>query len=260
MASGPTRRLSKELPPDLSELMDRIIKEAASFIKEFDCKEPRMREIVREFMRIVDEIKTMQERTDTARTAGTATAGAGLGLGLIGVFAAPFTGGLSLALAAAGGAAAVGGGATVVGVNVTKTLKENGSAKKVEELGKEFVELVEPLKINLTEIKTTCEKLEKKSSEVQAGSTLSGVEEFQWILRRVSELRKRSEETVNVAVAVLGFIGNLLMLFVKVFRFTANPEEDEKLRVSIIQSADQCQKVVDEFDQMKKELKDFTGR
>lgn len=76
----------------------------------------------------------------------------------------------------------------------------------------------------------------------------------------MSELRESSKECLIVAVTVMEVIGDLLLLFLTLFRVTATPEEDEKLRHSIIQSADRCQKVVDEFDTMKKELKDFTGQ
>ncbi len=251
MASRP-RRGSKELPPNLSELMNKLIKHGASFIKVFDNSEPKMRQIVGEFQVIAKEVKEMQERTDTVRRGGAVIGG----VALIGIIAGPFTGGASLLAA---GAAATGGVA-VVGANVTKVMKENGSATKVEKLGKEFLEIVETLKNDLEEIKTTCEKLEQQSAEVQAKNTLTDVDEFQRTIRRVSELRERSKKSLVVAVTVMEVIGNLLLLFLGILRVTATPEEDKKLRDSIIQSADQCQKVVVEFDKMKTELKDFTEK
>ncbi|XP_039634611.1 uncharacterized protein LOC120544724 [Perca fluviatilis] len=292
MASRPRRRRSRDFPPDFSELMNTLKNHAASFIREFGSREQKMREIVREFREISDGVRKMQEITDRVRTVGAVTGGVGIGLS---VLAALFTGGVSLAVvllvAAAGGAvtgaggiglsflaamftggvslavvplAAVAGGAAAAGkgvvfaVNVTKRMKETGSAKKVEELGKEFMEIVEPLKKDLEEIKRTCEKLEERSAGDQAGITLRDMEGLQRILTRVSELAERSEEVVFVTATLMGIIRCLILLLVTIFRVTATPEEDKKLRNSIIQSAVRCQEVVVKFDQMKKELKDLT--
>ncbi|XP_035863923.1 uncharacterized protein LOC118496403 [Sander lucioperca] len=257
------RRLNKDFPPNLSELMHTFITHATSFIRKFASSEHRMRQIAGEFREISDEVRKMQKTTDKVRTAGAVAGGVGIGA-VIGiallVLAAPFTGGASLSAVGplAVAAAAAGGGAVVVGVNVTKTMKENGSVKKVEELGKEFMEIVEPLKYNLEKIKKTCEKLEQRSAELQAEKTLTDMEEFQRILTRVTELAGRSEEVLSAAAILMSVIGDLLLLIVKVFRLNATPEEHEKLGNSIIQSADHCQKVVKDFDEMKKELKDFS--
>lgn len=165
MASRP-RRWSKDLPEDLSQLMDKLIKYAASFIKAFDNSEPKMGRIVKEFQKIADEVRKMQETTDRVRTAGAVTGGTGI---VVGILAALLTGGVSLLGA---GAAAVGGG-VVFGANTTQARIEKESAKKVEKLGEEFLEIVEPLKNDLEEIKTTCEQLEQQSAEVQAENTLT---------------------------------------------------------------------------------------
>ncbi|XP_038590339.1 uncharacterized protein LOC119914866 [Micropterus salmoides] len=255
MASKPRRRFSKDLPPDLSELMNKLIKYATSFIRRFDYSEDRMRQVVGEFKKIAAEVRKMQEKTDKARTIGVVAGGIGLG---VLVLAAPFTGGLSLLGAGAAGAAA--GGATVVGANIVKTMTENGSAKEVEKQGKKFLEIVEPLKNELEEIKRTCERLEEESAAFQAENTLSDMEEFQRILRRVAELKQESQGAVDVAVLVMGLINDLLVLLVNVFRLTPTPEEDRKLTASILQSADQCQKVSDQFLQVKNELSSFTGQ
>lgn len=162
----------------------------------------------------------------------------------------------------AAGTAAAGCGAAVVGAKRSKEKRreENESLKEVEKLGKEFMKLVEPLKNDLQEIKTTCEKLEERSTEVQAENTLSELEELKMILRRVSELGKMIGEGVIAVVTVFEMIDNLLTLFVIIIRFTATPEEDKKFRESIIQSGDQCQKVVDKFNMMKEKLSEFRGK
>ncbi|XP_039635480.1 uncharacterized protein LOC120545305 [Perca fluviatilis] len=264
------RRSNKDFPPNLSELMNTFITHTTSFIRKFASSEHRMKEIAGEFREISEEVRKMQKRTDKVRTAGAVAGGVGvgavIGIGLL-VLAAPFTGGASLAavapLAVAAGAAAVGGAvaggaAVVVGVNVTKTMKENRSVNKVEELGKDFMEIIEPLKYNLEKIKKTCEKLEQRSAELQAEKTLTDMEDFQRSLRQVSEVAGRSEEVLSSAAILMSVIGGLLLLIVKVFRLNATHEEDNMLGNSIIQSADHCQKVVKDFDEMKKELKDFS--
>ncbi|KAK2863550.1 hypothetical protein Q5P01_003083 [Channa striata] len=220
-----------------------------SFIQVFDNSEDRMRQIAAEIQKLADDVKQMHTGTNGYRAVG----GVMFTLGLVAV---PFTGGMSLALA---GATATLGGVTVVGTNVKKMLRENHSAKTVDELGKEFMKIVEPMKNDLELIKTTCEKLENKSAEVQAEHTLSDMEEFQRILTRVSELGKKSEEALIVAVIVMNVIHDLISVMMSIFRVTATPEVDQKLTDSIIQSADQSLKTVDEFERMKAELREFTG-
>ncbi|KAL7376104.1 hypothetical protein ABVT39_001118 [Epinephelus coioides] len=254
------RSKSLELELNFSKSTKNLMRHAASFISAFDVSEPRMRQIVGEFHKIVDEVKKMQEKTDEQRRAGAFVGGVGVGVGLgLMILAAPFTGGASL-LAAGGLAAGAGGAAVVVEANLTKKKEENKSVHKVEELGKEFMEIVEPLKNNLEEIKRTCEELKTPSMKVQAAVTLSDMEDFQRMLTEVSELAETSGEVLGVAVAVMAEMRDLLVLIVSVFRVTATPEEDQQLRDSIIQSADQCQKVVNRFEQMKVELRHFTRR
>ncbi|XP_030601556.1 uncharacterized protein LOC115791576 [Archocentrus centrarchus] len=253
MATGGRQRSgSKDLPPNLSELMNKLIEVAASFIQQFDNSEPRMREIVEKFQKISEQVKGMQLNTDQVRQIGAFIAAAATG---VLVFAVPFTGGMSLAAGAA-----AGGVVAVFGANGTKMWSESGSAKEVEELGTEFMAMVEPVKKNLEEIKMTCEELERKSAEALAKNTLTDMEEFQRILRRVSELKQKSKGVLSSFLSVLNVIDKLLVIILSIIKVTASPEQDEKLRDAIIQSADQCQKVVNEFEEMKKELIDFTGK
>ncbi|XP_039635484.1 uncharacterized protein LOC120545308 isoform X1 [Perca fluviatilis] len=257
MASKPRRRRSKELPPDLSELMGQLKNHSASFIREFDNNEDRMRQIKGELEETTAEVRKMQKRlaariraiilaglvvaaalavtaavtvadggarkastTLTATPIATRTAtrmrlapaveqeGVLAGKGAAGIL--PMT----VVAAAVALVAAIGG---VVYANVRQRIHENRSIKKVEELGKEFMEMVEPLKKDLEEIKRMCEKLEQRSAEDQAGNTLADMEELQRSLRRVSEDRREREILANM-----------------------------------------CQKVVDDCEKMKEELKNFT--
>lgn len=246
------------MPPHLSELMNKLTEHATSFISLFDKNQPKMRHIVKRFQEIAAEVRKNQETTDVVRTAGAVGGGVGVGVGLLALLAAPLTGGASLVVAAGAAGTAGVGGATVFGANISKIMKEKGSAEKVEKLGKEFMEIVEPLKNKLQEIKTTCEQLEQRSTEALTDNTLSDMEEFHMILRRVSKLKEKSKDMLVIVGEGMDIIGHLILLLVRVIRVTATPEEDQKLRDSILQSADQCQKVVYEFDKMKNELRSFT--
>ncbi|XP_031177007.1 uncharacterized protein LOC116065611 [Sander lucioperca] len=266
MAATLRRSDSRELPPYLSELMNKREKHAASFIKQFDSSERRMREIVREFREIAAKVRKMQERTDKVRRTAL-----GMPLGLLAGGAAVAAAGTEAAGAAAaaviatvgtiGVGIAAGSAILVAGANVTKGRSESGSVHKVKQLWKDFMEIIEPLKNDLEEIKTTfkkleqrsaeetkktCEKLEQRSAEetvqLQAEKTLTDMEDFQ---------------TLTV-VSILGRGEGVMSAMWNVFTLTASPEEDRKLTDSIIQSADCCQEVIDDLKKMKEELKDFT--
>ncbi|XP_031172875.1 uncharacterized protein LOC116062356 [Sander lucioperca] len=184
MASKP-RRGSKELSPDRSELMDKLIKLASSFISKFANNEQKIRPIIREFREIADEVRKMQKRTDEANRVGTEVlevTARGMPFGSLAggaaVAALAVAAGRAvavLAVAVASGRARVAGGAAS-GILVAGV--KSGSVNKVEELGKDLMEIVEPLKKDLDEIKRTCEELEQRSAELQAELTLTDMEEF----------------------------------------------------------------------------------
>lgn len=237
-------------------LLNELRTNAFLFIQHFDRNESQMRKIVREFQSISNEVKEMQEKTDTARKVGAVIGGIGTGAILVGLTLVPFTGGLSLAVAGVG--AAVGGGATVVGSNITKMWSESRRAEQVEMWGEEFMKKVEPMKKNLEDIKMTCEDLEKKSAEAQAENTVTDVEELQRTLRRVSRLKEMSSGLLFEANILLASVDGLVKLIKQIFRVTATPEEDKKLSDAIINSADQSQKIIEGFDKMTTELRKFT--
>lgn len=282
MASNPReRRRSRELPPHLSELKRKLAEEGTSFIQQFSSSEPRMTEIVEESLKISNDIKEMQRTTDRVKYYGATGGLAGLVM-VVSLVAVPFTAGLSLAATAAGatavgatavgaaaagaaaaGAAAVGAaavGAAVAGVNIKKMKSESEGAKKVEKLGNEFLVIVEPMKKNLEEIKTACEKMQEKSAETQADNSLTDVEEFQGFLRQVSELKEKSAGVLTEFASMQCVFKNLLILIVSIFRVTPTCENAKKLEEAIIQSADQSEKVVKKFNEMRNELVEFIER
>ncbi|XP_031165393.1 uncharacterized protein LOC118492898 [Sander lucioperca] len=218
------RRDSKEHPPDMSELMNKLLNLAASFIREFDSSEQKMRQIVREFREISDGVRKMPEGAGIwaghSGTGGKGLPGFGGLFGWGGGLSGGLVGGLVAAAAAAvGGGAAVGGSGLVEGDvgRARNPNKVDESPERVKMLGKDFMKIIE--RLNLREIKMTCEKLEQRSAELQAEKTLAVMGEFQRTLRRVSEDRRE-----------------------------------------IPHLADMCIRVVDDCDQMKKELKDFTEK
>lgn len=201
-----------------------------------------MRQIVREFLKIAEELREMQSKTDTARKVGVGF--------LIGrILEAPFTTGVSAGAAAA----------TVVTTSVIKILSDKDKAKEVKTWGEEFMAKVRPMKENLEDIKTICEKLETESAEAQARDTQTDVDEFQRTLRRVSHLKAMSSGLLVVTETLLDVMGGLVMLIKEVFRVTATPEEDQKLRDAIKKAADQSQKIIEEFHKMRTKLKEFTS-
>ncbi|XP_039635492.1 uncharacterized protein LOC120545312 [Perca fluviatilis] len=252
MALVPRRGRSIDLSPHLSELMYKLKYHAASSMREFDRREQKMRQIVRKFREIPDEVRKMQKRTDEVKRLVTGVLVVSAIIMPIGLLAgravvAEATLWPSAAAAAVittvgtiGSVLAAGSAIVVACANVTKGISENGSINKVKQLGKEFMEMVEPLKNDLEEIMRMCEELEQRSAERQAGITLTDMEDFQWI------------------VSELGRSDGVLSTMWKFFTPTATPEEDRKLRDSIIQSADLSQKVIDDLKKMKEELKDFT--
>ncbi|XP_042365883.1 uncharacterized protein LOC121960290 [Plectropomus leopardus] len=240
------RRHSMSSPASFSELINKLDDGAASFIHKFTSSKQDMLSIVREFEKVADDVRRMQRETDTARTVGAVVAVGSL-------VAAPFTGGLSLL-------AAEGGAAVVVGANIVKMIKEKGTVEKVERLGKRFMELVEPLKSKVTEISEMCEELEERSIGSQAKRVKLDVEEFGWILDRVSELARRTKEVRTVFILVCSFMANMWGLILRIIRVTTSTEDDEKLIESILKAADQCQKVVTECDRLKTKLEVFRER
>lgn len=201
-----------------------------------------MRQIVREFLKIAEELREMQSKTDTARKVG-------VGFLIGGILEAPFTTGVSAGAAAA----------TVVTTSVIKILSDKDKAKEVKTWGEEFMAKVRPMKENLEDIKTICEKLETESAEAQARDTQTDVDEFQRTLRRVSHLKAMSSGLLVVTETLLDVMGGLVMLIKEVFRVTATPEEDQKLRDAIKKAADQSQKIIEEFHKMRTKLKEFTS-
>ncbi|TWW57214.1 hypothetical protein D4764_08G0012010 [Takifugu flavidus] len=127
----------------------------AAFIRHFDRQEPRLIQIAKSFDRITAAVQKSVQEAEAVRLGGAVTAGVG---GVLGLLAAPFTGGASLIIA--GAATAVTGVTLAVAAEVVTTLKEKGGAKELEALGREFMTAVKPLNEELKEIKAMSRQLQ----------------------------------------------------------------------------------------------------
>lgn len=69
MSLAPKKRGSKDLPPSLSDFMGKRINDA-SYILQFDSRNPTLGESLRMFLRMSKDVKEIQKATDVQRTAG----------------------------------------------------------------------------------------------------------------------------------------------------------------------------------------------
>ncbi|GLD74286.1 uncharacterized protein AKAME5_002566100 [Lates japonicus] len=144
-SSGSRRRQSEDLPPNF----------AASFIVQFHQNKARMRQIVDELQTWAAELKGMM----AAGVIGVAGAG-------VAVATAPFTGGLSLVIYGAAAAASTAGSAAVFGLGLVN-LRDERNAERMEKL-LELRRIVEALKTELEDVKTTCGDLRREAVEADA--------------------------------------------------------------------------------------------
>lgn len=254
MASSGRRRRSKQLPPQLCELMDTLVEQAQSFITAFDQSEPSLTHTAGEIQKITDHLDEMQKTAGMFTRGGGVSAGLGLLICVVGLSAAPFSSVVNVNAVIVGGIVATFGRAVGVSANVIKTVKENNYGKKVVELGEGFMQVVEPLRGEVENIKATCEQLEEKSRGIQAECVLADLQELEKIL---SELRTRSRKLSSVVLAVMQEINTTLRIITNFFRLTGRPEEDKRLSDVILSSGRCCQRVINELEAMKNDLKDI---
>lgn len=249
---APRREVNRKLPPQLSELIIKLIEHADSFIRVFNNKEPRMREIERKFEKISAEVKEELETADAVKTGGLITGGVGVAVGVLGLLAAPFTGGASLAVtaAASGGIVGVAGVTITVGAIIIEFIIKNGSAVKLQRLGEEFMEIVQPMNKHLAEIKAISETLKKKFIKIQNAD----MKEIQALLSQVRSISVRATAELQ---KVVEFLSELVRLIMKIFKTTLSSEEEKKLPDFITKSGAECRSIIRDFSGKKKELQTF---
>lgn len=112
-----------------------------------------MERIIYELQKIsVDKIN-ITDKSKATTTLGAVITGTGAVLAL---GAAPFTGGLSLAIAGIGAASSVAGGLTIAGGSINEKTMLEECRRNVDKLTTEFRTIVESLRIVLTNLKTVC--------------------------------------------------------------------------------------------------------
>lgn len=230
--------MSRELPSHLSVPLMRLCETALSFVALHEDNEKRTQAIVQELKEISDKVKELQDETFRTSAIWTGVGGLGAGSGLLTAFfagvAATGEGAGRMATLAAGGLSLVAAGsaaiagATVIKANAKKAAAEKESMRTVEQLGKEFMNIVEQQKKSLKEIKQVSDELCENSSILmttagaQAKTALSEMEELQRLLRRIFK-----------------------------------PPEDLNARNFISELVRQCEKTVDEVAKIKSKLKEF---
>lgn len=141
------------------------------FIKKFREKKPRMKQILRELQQTASEDKGLQEGVKTGRNAAIAGVTVGAVGAVVALAAAPFTGGVSLAIFGAGAAGSVAG--SVTGLAATTTAagvleKKRTAMDQFKKSLAEFVEIAESLESELEDLKVECRILQRQADGVRS--------------------------------------------------------------------------------------------
>ncbi|KAK2863551.1 hypothetical protein Q5P01_003084 [Channa striata] len=131
--------------------------QAASFLRLWDKKEARMRDLLDEIKEMAVQIKKLHTKSKRSCYTGAVSAGVTIGAGI----AVPFAGGLGFAITAALTSAAAGG--ALFGFKIKQFRTEEECLNQV----KHFLKIVNRLQHELEEILMTCEDLQRQSEKVQ---------------------------------------------------------------------------------------------
>lgn len=214
-----------------------------AFIRHFDRQEPRLIQIAQTFERITAEVQKLAQEAKAVKLGGAVTTGVGIVLGLV---AAPLTGGGSLAVA--GAATAAAGGGVLIAAEVVKSLKEKGGAKELETLGKEFMRVVGPLNEEFKEIKAMSRKLQMDLAKQCLADRRKNI---------ADSLQKMADTSGTIDEAVK-FIDVLIHLVLKLLQQLSTDKDDVELTNKIVESSDQCWRTIQHLRRMKEELQGFT--
>ncbi|KAK5880839.1 hypothetical protein CesoFtcFv8_021706 [Champsocephalus esox] len=251
----------KQLPPQLSGLLINLCEAGRLFIEQHESKKTRMQAIADELVESSNNLKVVQNSLNKARLHGAVVEG--VGVVTVGLAAAFLPAPGKLALCITGGMVAVCGVIWALTANATKAMTEIMSIIKIEDLGKEFMEIVELLKGLLVDIKTVSRELEEKSSSFmtptrnQAKIGLTKTEELQQLLKQTAELSEKSKEVVDGTLNTLRQVKELLDFMFTLTSNTLTAEEAATLRDCIADSALLCENTVLEFAKMRNALRDY---
>lgn len=227
MEMAPT--FSKELPSFLSELLNDLQQLTAKFIEMIVQKCPMLREIVKGFQEVREMLGGLDSQT-TRIILGISA----VGLGLAGV---PFSGGASLVMIGAGAFCA---GEVFVQAAINK-MRENGSMEKVGELGKSFMEIIEPLKNFL-----------KKIIARSAKALRIKLEGCQETLKPVSQLIDICIKVLSEVETAMETMDKMDKTVMVVQNANQTPNEAKMIVEGIKESADQSKKLVDGFEKLRR--------
>lgn len=90
--------------------------------------------IIPEVRKIIEKLNKTQREVDITKLTGNSVAAAGVGLTIVGLALTPFTLGLSLGIAVAGGVFGVAGSLTSGGANIANFIISKSELKKVKEI------------------------------------------------------------------------------------------------------------------------------
>lgn len=241
MASVPRRK--KNIPAELLESLEKIVELIDKYIQMFGEKEGRMTAIQQGINLISKEIKEKLETAGKVKTGGLIVGG--LGIFALGLVAAPFTGGGSLVAAAA-----VLGGAVAIGALIREFLLKDGRAEKIKNQGNEFRELITPIALKLAEIEKNCKKLVEMLANTEGEDVKKLSEQITLVKSWIAAANKQAGELRESLKKTLDLIS-------KVLEKTLDNQEGQDLSNLVIESGDQCGKIISEFREGKTKLSEF---
>lgn len=155
----------------------------------------------------------------------------GLGVTVLGLIDAPFTGGAGVVAASWIVVAAVGGVVAATG-KVMQFLPESNHSNKLERIGNEFLDIVQPLNEEAKKIRAMARRLH---------------------VERVTEVEDALQQVNNASVTIEGveFIKGMVQLILRLLQHISTEEEQQELTERLIQSGEQCWKIIKHFGDFK---------
>lgn len=236
------------LASDLRQSLADFNRQGDDFITDYRRKKPRLEGIAEQFDDIVAAVERKKKDLEAVKKGSLWATGLGLGVAAVGVLGAPFTGGTSLALTAAGGAVAAGGAGLLLFTAVVEFLVESGKALESEQIGREFMAIARPLNDQVMRIKSMCQNLQLRAVE---GVLQRKMQELEKALEQV---RVQSEEASHQIDSVMAFLENLIRLLLRALREIATGEDNKVLVCEIVKTGRECRRIIREFDKMEQKL------
>lgn len=237
----------------VSKELGNLKHDIKSFKEVFEGEKNDLQERANYFEQKAADIKKMQDNAAKGRITGVGMGVAGAAISVVGIGIAVYTGGLSLLMN--GAILTAFGGTTCVVSNVVKMLLENNGQDKIKKSAEDFNKSIQPIVERLEKIQTNVQTLEELSSSTSMVATgLSTTVEVTRLLKRVAELSKNTElGAVRLDVVLLEMI-RLLDMILAIFKVRRDVELENEFFDKIIESAELCQKTIDDFETLTGEF------